>query len=63
MGELVQLDAQRRQGKTKRTELPARGQIVIFTGVRYERAETPPAAPRGQAAGGPTPAKPRRRRG
>ena len=57
MGKLVQFDKRGRPIKHRPFQ-PGDGQVVMFTGVRYERPDAP-------AAGNttPPPAKPRRKRG
>ena len=56
MGKLVSFD-KRRRITPPRVSAGGAGQVVIFTGVRYERG------PRGAPADGSTPLKPKRKRG
>ena len=56
LGKLVTFDKRRRVARPKR-EGGVPGQVVIFTGVRYERG------PVGVPTDGDTPLKPKRKRG
>jgi hypothetical protein len=56
LGKLVSMDKHRRPFRPK-PAAGAEGEIVIFTGVRYERRD--PLQPNN----GPTPARPKRKRG
>ena len=56
MGKLLPFEQERRRAKS-RPPLPEGGQVVIFTGVRYQRGN--PTLP----DDGKTPARPKRKRG
>jgi hypothetical protein len=59
LGKLVQFDKRGRAAKHRPFQ-PGDGQVVMFTGVRYERPNAPPIS--GTTTPNP-PAKPRRKRG
>lgn len=60
MGKLVTFDKRRHPQRSEpAAEAPTGGQVLIFTGVRYER--TAPSAPRDGST--TTPARPKRKRG
>ncbi len=45
MGKLVEFDKRRREGKRATPSQKPEGQVVLFTGVRYERGTTQPDKP------------------
>jgi hypothetical protein len=56
LGKLVTFDKRRRSPRP-RTDVTGTGEVVIFTGVRYERSSDP------VSSGGSNPLKPKRKRG